>query len=187
LILNEGDSSITKVKELWLKPNKFSNIISRSQNSILCCVDEDGNLYQAYATGAKINKYSPQLEKLFDVERKPAFYRELKTNLRINENIAKMRNYFTMLSEATHLENIFYLKSGIILLQYVDTKIKGTMLDFLTTEGHYLGKGNIIAPLRIMAVRGDYVFIAKPIGEIDNADHVPNPKIIYYRFKNGWN
>jgi len=73
------------------------------------------------------------------------------------------------------------------MFQYIDISIKGTMLDFLTTEGKYLTKGNIISPHRIMAVKGNSIYVVETATDLDKEGHLPNPKILRYELKSDLN
>jgi len=171
------------IKTLKLNPTKYPNLILRTAYSIICETDEFGYFYQAYQTVPEIYKYSLNFEFIEKYERKPKDYHLLERDLyNPNELSAQgLGKVLSMISKATKLENLFYFKCcKVIMIQYIDISVKGTILDFLTTDGKYLTKGNIKSPHRIMAVQGKSMYVVEAATDLDKKGHLPNPKILRY-------
>ncbi len=182
----DDEKKIKRLEILQLYPNDYPNLILRTANSIMCVTDEFGFIYQAYQTGPEIYKYTSNFEYIEKYKRKPKGFHKLARDLYNPNELSGpgLKKVLNMLSKYTNLENLFYFKCcNVIMLQYIDISIKGTMLDFLTTDGKYLTKGNIKSPRRIMAVQRNSMYVVEPVTDLDKNGHLANPKIIRYELK----
>lgn len=178
----KNEKEIISIETLALNPTKYPNVISRYDHSIMCETDEFGYIYQAYKTEPAIYKYSLNFEFIEKYEKKPKNYHFLERDVFPNElSSLGLKKVLNMISKATVLENLFYFNCcKILMIQYVDISVKGTILDFLTTNGKYFTKGNIKSSHRIMAVQGKSMYIVEAATDLDKNGDLPNPKILRY-------
>lgn len=166
-------------------PEKFRNVIARLDVGGGLIVDANGNIYQSNVCGPEIYKFNPDLKLVSTFSRKPIHYRERTSDIPSKLSTGDPSTLFkalAQLSESTDNVALFYLDAGLLVIQYQDTKVKETILDFCDTSGRYYTAGGVVSKHRIFASHGNSLYsVYQP--DIDKEGNLPNPVILKYAFQ----